>query len=279
MIDDDLSPPSLKEIPQYGIWHTCLAEAAFMIAYDQWYSFGIPKTSPDATEEQLRSAIEVRATAFRNLLVESVEKGRIKAKPVRRTMDGKIYPDHTYICKKDVSAFLVEFGYVPGDRLTDWIFNSDDAIEGLLCDEIKFLRAEEARSPEALYELRMRKRSLAKKTEGPVLPEGEFGDRYKALTIENHRLKERIHELESMRPTQGSRQSTSRLDKSLERAIGALVECILGEVAGIDKHPSFSNQTDLCTKLGALYDGYDGMSYRNLSTLIPRCRKILKSGE
>ena len=269
MIDDNLPPPQLSEIPQYGIWHACLAEAAFMIAYDQWYSFGTPSTAPDAKEEQLRTAVEGRASIFRELLVESVEKGRLVASPVRRKMDGKIRPDCTYIRKKDVERFLAEYGYRIGDHLNDWIYNDDHLIEKLLCDEIKFLRAEEAKSPDALDNLYIERRRLANRHESPSSHEHLMAQ-YRALTIESLELRKRIFELESIGGNAPSVQAASRRERNLERTIGALVECILGGVGEVDKHPSFSGQTNLCERLSELFDGYEGLSLSTL-TNFPVC--------
>ena len=69
----------------------------------------------------------------------------------------------------------------------------------------------------------------------------------------------------------GKREKSSYL-----RIIGALVEYISGKTPGVDKHPSFENETKLIADLDKFYDGYEGLSASNLSRKFPQANRVLK---
>lgn len=64
----------------------------------------------------------------------------------------------------------------------------------------------------------------------------------------------------------------TRAEETYLNIIGALFEYIAGEAPGIDKHPSYVNQTQLIQYLSEKYKGINGMSESNLSRKIPEAK-------
>ena len=68
----------------------------------------------------------------------------------------------------------------------------------------------------------------------------------------------------------GDREKSSYL-----RIIAALLEFISGEISGVEKHPSFLNESKLIDLLDKMYKGYEGLSQSNLSHKFPEAKRIL----
>ena len=59
------------------------------------------------------------------------------------------------------------------------------------------------------------------------------------------------------------------------RTIAALLECILGKAPGIEKHPSFANQSKLIDLIDSRYSEYGGISKSTLSHMFPEAKRSL----
>lgn len=78
--------------------------------------------------------------------------------------------------------------------------------------------------------------------------------------------------VEKLRKTPGK-----RAEGTYQHIIGALLECINGALPGIDKHPSFANESALIAFIAERYEGFDGLSQSNLSRKFPEARQTLQA--
>jgi len=76
--------------------------------------------------------------------------------------------------------------------------------------------------------------------------------------------------------TEVASNDPSRREKSLMRIVAALLDYIEGNLAEIEKHPSFVDTTTLIKLLDEKYDGFEGLSKSNLSRLFPAAKKLLE---
>lgn len=68
----------------------------------------------------------------------------------------------------------------------------------------------------------------------------------------------------------GQRAETTYLN-----IIAALLDCIGGNLPGIEKHPSFSSEAQMIQVLDRLFDGYAGLSASTLSRKFPEARRSI----
>lgn len=96
---------------------------------------------------------------------------------------------------------------------------------------------------------------------------------YRKLRAEH---KELIKERDNlMANVNGQKPLSPRAEATYQRIIAALLSYLQGEVPGVEKHPSFTNVSALIAKLASAFEGYDGLSTRNLSSKLPEAKRSL----
>ncbi len=121
-------------------------------------------------------------------------------------------------------------------------------------------------------------------------------DAYRALKAEHDKLEQRLKnaksEFKKLRDEKDSITSErdslkARVDKmgapgeraesTYQNMIAALLDCIAGNLPGIEKHPSFSSESKLIEAIDDHYKGYGGLSKSNLSRKFPEAKRALQS--
>lgn len=121
-------------------------------------------------------------------------------------------------------------------------------------------------------------------------------DAYRALKAEKERLKMRLKnaktEFSKLRGEKNTIESerdslkaavdkmglpSERAEATYQNIIAALLDCIAGNLPGIEKHPSFSSEAKLIEAIDRHFDGYSGLSQSNLSRKFPEAKRALQS--
>jgi hypothetical protein len=68
-----------------------------------------------------------------------------------------------------------------------------------------------------------------------------------------------------------------RAESTYQNIIAALLDCIAGNLPGIEKHPSFPSEAKLIEAIDDHFRGYKGLSKSNLSRKFPEAKKALLS--
>lgn len=121
-------------------------------------------------------------------------------------------------------------------------------------------------------------------------------DAYRALKAEHDKLAARLEnakaefkklrmEKESIEAERDSLRSVvgnlgapgERAESTYQNMIAALLDCIGGNLPGIEKHPSFPNEAKLIDAICDHFRGYGGLSKSNLSRKFPEARRALQA--
>lgn len=73
--------------------------------------------------------------------------------------------------------------------------------------------------------------------------------------------------------TEKPKTLSQKEDTTYQNIIVALLDCINGDVSGIEKHPSFKNQSKLIEVIADQYQGYAGLSKRTLEDKFAKAKK------
>ncbi len=135
----------LVAIPNWGIYHLNIRQAAELIALDMWYSGESDISEPegwDGTEydPKLIVALAKHVQEFEVRLLNAVELERLKTAKIQRNLDEKILPHETYIEFCELRGWLYQRGYDGGDILNHWMFTESD-IDALVSRKVNHLRA------------------------------------------------------------------------------------------------------------------------------------------
>jgi len=86
-------------------------------------------------------------------------------------------------------------------------------------------------------------------------------------------LQEQLFEDFSKQP----KEMSSRSETTYQNIIAALLDCIAGNLPGIEKHPSFPSEAKLIEEIDHHFVGYSGLSKSNLSRKFPEAKRALQS--
>lgn len=242
-------------IPDFGIWHLTIKEAAELVTLDMWYSGEIrdivaPKDW-DRTERdpRLRALLAGHAEAFEKRLLAAVDAGRLKAAAVQRDFDERLIPEETYINYFDLLEWLRQRGYERGDIMAEWV----DIELGVLFkvrEEVAYLRAA-IKGGNDTWQVILPQGMLAK---AGKLDEAKAADAiaaYKAIIVVNQHLKEQLAHANAEQPAKVDRPVSTRERRTLLTIIAALCDH-----AGIDSQSrgAAQNIKRMTESLGAPID-------------------------
>lgn len=141
----EIEKENLVTIPNFGIYHLSIRQAAELIALDMWYSGETDVSEPegwDGTEydPKLIEALAKYVKDFEARLLNALELGRLKVVNIKRNLDEQILSSETYIEFEDLRGWLYQRGYDGGDHFNEWMFTETD-IAALVLREVNQLRA------------------------------------------------------------------------------------------------------------------------------------------
>ncbi len=191
-----LDSQNLLWLPDFGVGHLTIKEAAELVALDMWYSGEITDIEApenwDGSEHdpKLLALLAQHVATFEARLLNAVDSGKIKATAKRRDFDERLNPEKTYIKNKKLIDWLIERGYEPGDIMNEWI-GVEGEIAAHVCDELIYLRTASKRGKSAFLDIAFQ--GMLAKTGGTDATEvANVIAAYKALIVENQQLKEQL---------------------------------------------------------------------------------------
>lgn len=120
-------------------------------------------------------------------------------------------------------------------------------------------------------------------------------DAYRALKAEHDKLESRLEntksEFKKLRQEKETIESErdslkniveklgvpgDRAESTYQNIIAALLECIAGNLPGVEKHPSFASETKLIEAIDEHFQGYGGLSKSNLSRKFPAAKRAVQ---
>ncbi|MAC32070.1 MAG: protein kinase [Haliea sp.] len=121
-------------------------------------------------------------------------------------------------------------------------------------------------------------------------------DAYRAIIAERDKLKSRLEDAANKylelraekQSVEGERDSLKamvekaatpgpRTEATYQNIIAALLDCIDGNLPGVERHPSFANVSQLIDAIDQHFTGYGGLSRSNLSRKFPEAKRALQS--
>jgi hypothetical protein len=121
-------------------------------------------------------------------------------------------------------------------------------------------------------------------------------DAYRSLEAERDKLEKRLEraksKLKKLRDEKDAIESErdsliamvdkmgapgERAESTYQNIIAALLDCVAGNLPGIEKHPSFPKESKLIEAIDDHFRGYGGLSKSNLSRKFPEAKRALKS--
>jgi len=133
-------------IPNFGIDHLNIRQAAELISIDMWYSGEIRDVAQPAGwngseyDTKLTDALTQYVQSFEKKLLNALELGRLNCARIRRNLDEQIIAIETYIEFSELESWLTERSYVIGDILTEWTMTEADVCVAV-SREVSYLRA------------------------------------------------------------------------------------------------------------------------------------------
>ncbi|MBN1586027.1 MAG: hypothetical protein JW937_01195 [Candidatus Omnitrophica bacterium] len=134
----------LSKVPQLGIWHLPLRDAARLIAVDKWMQGEIEAEIPEEElynpkDPKLVSAVIGYSEKFEKALVDAIQGGNLKPAFCRRSLDGAIDAENTFVGYEALREWVGQFGHNPGQAFDK--YEEDEAgIVASLIDEVRYLR-------------------------------------------------------------------------------------------------------------------------------------------
>ena len=110
--DEDYQGASSEALPDHGIFHLNLADAAFLISKCLFYEGKIATRKPKKenlfeNDEELKLFLGKEIKEYLGFLVSSIDRGLLKTSIMQRRNE-KIIPEKTYIKSKDMDTWLAE---------------------------------------------------------------------------------------------------------------------------------------------------------------------------
>jgi hypothetical protein len=143
----------LHEIPFFGIEHPSIDEAAELIVVDRAFSGYYHKKLPkkfdgNPKNPNLLTALSKEIEEFRDRLISAVEKGQLKADPIKKDLDDNLIPGVCHIRCSDIIDWLSKRGYHVGDIFKEYSEKEFKILERV-CSEIYYMRTVEDCSAES----------------------------------------------------------------------------------------------------------------------------------
>lgn len=229
-------------LPDLGVYHLTIQEAAELIAIDLWVNGEIEGTPEldedhhmDTSDPRLKVALTNTIKLFKDRLSKAVDTGSLKAEIVRRDFDERLLAEYTFLSKEELIAWLSERGHMTDVAFEEWDELQGEIYMGLLY-EADALRAIGKGGHRAVRGYVRGKSHLSAPVEGDAenADPGEVIAWLQQSLAENARLKGQLAEVERAQAERAVRPLMTRERDTLL----TLVAVLCGE-AGIDyKRPA-----------------------------------------
>lgn len=198
-------------VPNCGIWHLTIPEAAELVALDMWGTGTINiEGSSDWDGEhdpRLLESLSDHIAGFETRLLDAIDSGHLIAPTKRRDFNDRLVPDDTYIEYGELSKWLDERHYERGDLIAAWVEQEAEFAE-LTRGAMTYRRAAQ-------------KLGIAKKWNLDDPESYDMTSAFKILAEENRRLKEQLVRVQSNQPAKVDRPLLTRERRTLLTIIAA----------------------------------------------------------
>jgi len=232
-MDEDLSgyADSKYFVPDLGIFHLTVSEAAELIAIDMWIS-GDVKAEPEPEDQdiepndpRLKVALADTIKVFISRLLKAIQNGDLKAEIIRRDFEERLLPAYTYIEKSALIGWLSERGYTTDVAFEEWE-DIQQEIYSAAFEEVVALKAVGKAGHRAIRHFIFQKHILKKEGTLDLTDPRSVLAALQECLVENTKLKQRIAEGQTEHVERVSRPLLTRERDTLLNIIGALVELI-----------------------------------------------------
>lgn len=212
---------TLMDVDNFGIFQLSLKRAAELMSLSAFSSGDLEidydvQDFIDIHDEDLLIALSPFTNDYIEVLKNSIDLGRLSPSRTRRDLDETIDEDQTFIEFNALETWLTERSFHPGEIFQEH-FDSELDISSKILDEVIWLRSKPYRESgqNANY-----KNTLQAPTDDSNLD--EYKSAYKALQIENERLKVKLASANSSVQPKAESPASPRHRKTLLILIAAL---------------------------------------------------------
>lgn len=143
----------LDVIPFFGIAHPSIDDAAELIVVDKVFSGDYKDKIPKKFDSNPKNPLLLEALAeeidkFKARLVSAVEKGQLKAEPIKKDIDDNLRLEICHIKAGDLADWLANRGHQVGEYFKEYL-RSEFKISEHVCNEIAFMRKSQESEVEA----------------------------------------------------------------------------------------------------------------------------------
>ncbi|NKN34104.1 hypothetical protein [Marichromatium bheemlicum] len=222
----------LSALPDFGVWCLTIPEAAELLVLDMWYSGELPGIEEpedwggNEGDPRLKELLTPATKDFESRLIAAVEKGALESVRKQRDFDECLVSDQTVIDYSQLCLWLEERGYTAGDAFDDWS-NDQTTLHDLLAQEAAYLRFELKRGARLIRRLEIERGIFQFLRGGEPLTAEDAIAAYKAMVLENQRLKEQLRHREEQ-PSFPVGRPFSKKERDTRHVIIEALCCELG---------------------------------------------------
>ena len=212
-------------VPDFGVWHLTVSEAARLVVLELWMASELPRLEriPDVEsvdDPRLNEALEPETRNCEQKLLNAIHEGRLRSAFTQRDSGDQIIAGETYIHCHELFKWLGDRKLIPSTIFAEWIDTEHEiAIE--VQNDIKYLRAVDGKGKGELRKLTDR-RLFAKYRESTPDDFEELLEMYRHEVRENEGLRNVLVTLRSGQPEHVDRPLAARERRTLLTVIAAL---------------------------------------------------------
>ncbi len=254
------------ELPNLGLWHLNIPQAAALIAKCLWmdgslgYDVKVPeKEAYGLNDPDLEQALAKPITHYEKLLVDAVTKGTLATARIMRNMDDKPQKTETYISQDNLLGWLAERGIELAHM---------DLYEDYTNAEVHIGMA-------ALETIKAARITMAQGAHYRQSSSENYYQKTIILYEENLRLKDELEKYKSK--IGGQKPISERKQGAYLNIIGALLGLLLGKSPGGKPYSQFETQQAVIDAIHGNYGEQGGLSKRNLEDKFAQAKRNLET--
>lgn len=214
-------------VPDFGLWHLTVKDAAALIATDLWFQGGISvkvkkADSYEPGDPKLQKSLSKHCEEFEKRLTAAIDKGSLRAVKIHRDLKENLHTGITLIDYDCLARWLVERGHAFGEAFEHYS-NQEVEIHHRVLDEIYLMRM--MNKPNALPF--MNASETGENSDRAGVNElranvSELITENIKLTLKNKKLEEKLHGVRESSPKKKERPLSTRERRTLLTIIAAL---------------------------------------------------------
>lgn len=222
-------PSVYYELPEFGLFHLSIPEAAELTVVDMWFSGEIDDIEEpsdfdgEPTDPRLRELLAGHVELFIRRLLDSVQSGLLKADISGRDYDDQLIAEHTYISYDALVEWLEYRGYNSSDIFSEWLDKQQD-IASAVVEEIAFYKAATKAEMRSISSSRLEAMLAIELGTADRLEVSDLPTAYKAAILEIKQLKKELATQSAEHTARVDRPISARPRRTLLTIIAALCD-------------------------------------------------------